>query len=291
MSASFNGKWKFNGIVWPESTSTVLVVGNRGDGTSPYCYGNGTNDIRKAFTCVDGVGTYNPVSGNCEGGPSPDPFCYDPPYATDHGTHHYPYATIVYAYDANDLVHVRQGDINPSTGVAWKPWDVKPYAEIDITSQMQAKATLNAINSSGSTVAVAGDNLVRSVAYDPALQRMYLSAKSTDSAVSIYAFDISALPAVADTTAPTMTGFTIGAATKQATIPVTLTATDDTAVTGYCISATNSSVGCDWQASITGYRSATSFTGVLYGFARDAAGNVSTGRTSNSMTVNKVGCR
>lgn len=86
----------------------------------------------------------------------------------------------------------------------------------------------------------------------------------------------------ADTTAPTITAFTIPAFSSSLSVPITaLTATDDTGVTGYLIteSATPPSAGdAGWSgAPPTSYTFATAGSKTLYAWAKDAAGNVSAG--------------
>ncbi len=80
-----------------------------------------------------------------------------------------------------------------------------------------------------------------------------------------------------DTTAPTVDSFTIPATSSSLTVPVlAFTCSDDTAVTGYCISLTDDSSGCSWYGSAPStvtFDSAGSQT--AYAFCRDAALNVS----------------
>jgi beta-glucanase (GH16 family) len=87
------------GAVFPSGTASILFFGV--DGTSS-CYGGGTADRslvgKKA---ADGV-----------------VWCYDP-VNTSKGNHGYPYVSRVWAYDANDLVAVKQG--------RKQPWEVLPY--------------------------------------------------------------------------------------------------------------------------------------------------------------------
>jgi hypothetical protein len=87
----------------------------------------------------------------------------------------------------------------------------------------------------------------------------------------------------ADTTAPTVTAFTIPETSDSTTISITtFTATDDTAVTGYCVneSATpptsESCSGSGWEGSAqTSYTFSSQGEKTLYGWAKDEAGNVS----------------
>lgn len=116
------------GVVFPVGTRTVLFFGRQG--TSVPCYG--------------------------EGGATPPPgavhWCYDP--ANDSkGPHAYPYKFWVWAYDANDLLTVKNGQNNP--------WDIRPYAiwELPIPLAIEYKETIGA-------------------AYDPATQRIFVGQAS-----------------------------------------------------------------------------------------------------------------
>ena len=74
------------GVVFPDGTRSVLFFGRHGLG--PFCYGTGEK-------------------------------CHDP-YDGSQGTHGYPYAYRVWAYDAVDLAAAKNGEK--------QPWDIKPYA-------------------------------------------------------------------------------------------------------------------------------------------------------------------
>jgi len=82
-----------------------------------------------------------------------------------------------------------------------------------------------------------------------------------------------------DTIRPSISSFTIPSSVSSYTVPIsTFVATDNVKVTGYCATAVNSSLDCIWSSSPQ-----TSFTFVaagkkyytLYGFVKDAAGNIS----------------
>jgi hypothetical protein len=82
----------------------------------------------------------------------------------------------------------------------------------------------------------------------------------------------------ADITAPAITAFSMPATSTSLTVAFTsFTATDTVGVTGYCISETNSSIGCGWPSSApTSYTfGSAGISKTLYAFARDAAGNIS----------------
>ncbi|MBJ6723688.1 right-handed parallel beta-helix repeat-containing protein [Geomesophilobacter sediminis] len=103
-------------------------------------------------------------------------------------------------------------------------------------------------------------------------------------------YGIGALTAT-DTTPPVVTDFTVYLTPNaSAAIPVAIAATDDVAVTAYCIQTTNSANGCTWQPSLTSYQPIASGVTTLFAFARDAAGNVSAGRASNPLNLNQVPC-
>ena len=101
----FNGSGGYPGFVFPDGTRTVLFFGTHGIG--PYCYGDVTQDPA--------------LHGTLQ--PNGRPLCYDPenPYA---GPHSHPYVFRVLAYDAQDLVAVKQG--------SKQPWAVVPYAYWDL---------------------------------------------------------------------------------------------------------------------------------------------------------------
>lgn len=83
------------GMHWIPGTRTVLFIGSAGLG--PYCYGD------------PGVGTCAGISDTVY------------PY---HGPHSPPYTGVVWFYDANDLLAVKNGTL--------QPWDVRPYAVRDL---------------------------------------------------------------------------------------------------------------------------------------------------------------
>lgn len=80
-----------------------------------------------------------------------------------------------------------------------------------------------------------------------------------------------------DTTPPTITAFSLPAASSSLTVNITsLSTTDDVGVTAYCLREADSSAGCDWSVTVpTGYLFTAGGYRTLYAFVRDAAGNVS----------------
>jgi hypothetical protein len=125
-STSYNGNTVIQGVVFPRGTRSVLFIGTQGMG--PFCYGGG------------GTG------GEC-----------NDPCNTSKGTHGYPYAIQVWAYNVNDLIAVKAG--------TKKPWDPRPYA----------LWTLN-LPFTGACVQTGG------VAYDSSNNRIFLSQRYGDSA-------------------------------------------------------------------------------------------------------------
>jgi hypothetical protein len=84
-----------------------------------------------------------------------------------------------------------------------------------------------------------------------------------------------------DTTAPSVTAFTMPAAAQSLTVAVTtFTATDNTAVSGYLITssaAAPAASAAGWSAAVpTSYTFAAAGSQTAYAWAKDAAGNVST---------------
>jgi len=104
----YNGTEVFRGMAWPDDTASVLFVGWRG---TSFCYGPGVSDPALHMVALE------PPQYDSSGDPVHS--CYDPTNDTK-GTHGYPNEACIYAYDANDLLAVKQGTKTP--------WDVVPYA-------------------------------------------------------------------------------------------------------------------------------------------------------------------
>jgi hypothetical protein len=83
-------------------------------------------------------------------------YCYDPEDSSK-GTHGYPYAYYVWAYNAADLAAVNSGQ--------FQPWEVKPYAVWKLTLPFAAWATH-----------------LNGAAYDPQNRRIFLSQAFADGA-------------------------------------------------------------------------------------------------------------
>lgn len=131
-SALFNGTTEVKGVVFPEGTRSVLFFGRQGVGQ--FCYGPGTSDPNLAGRPADG---------------GVDTYCYDPA-DSNKGTHAYPYAYYVWAYDANDLAAVKAGSV--------EPWAVRPYGVWRVELPFSS-----------------GDGRLNGAAYDPRTRRIFLS--------------------------------------------------------------------------------------------------------------------
>jgi hypothetical protein len=95
-----------------------------------------------------------------------------------------------------------------------------------------------------------------------------------------------------DTILPTVTAFSVPSTASSLTVPITsFTATDNVGVTGYLVneSATKpSATAGGWSAiAQTSYTFSTAGSKTLYAWAKDAAGNVSAGRSA-SVTVTSL---
>lgn len=133
-SATYNGSSKITGVVFPEGTRSVLFFGRHGLGT--FCYGTGAE-------CAD-------------------------PTSEDKGVHAYPYVYQVWAYDAAELVEVKNG--------ARQPWSVRPYA----VWQLEFPTTAWSTSITGAT-------------YDAVTGRLFLSQGFVDGSrpvVHVYALDV-----------------------------------------------------------------------------------------------------
>jgi hypothetical protein len=104
----YNGTQYFRGMVFPDNTGSVLFIGWRG---TSFCYGSGSKVESEHNVPIE------PPQYDAEG--KPVVHCYDPTNNSK-GTHGYPYEACVFAYDANDLLEVKNGQA--------ESWDVIPYA-------------------------------------------------------------------------------------------------------------------------------------------------------------------
>jgi hypothetical protein len=88
-----------------------------------------------------------------------------------------------------------------------------------------------------------------------------------------------------DTIAPTVDAFALPQTSASTTVTIsTFTVSDNIGVTGYCLTETNNSSTCTWNAAKpASYPFATAGTKTLYAFAKDAAGNVSTSKSASTI--------
>ena len=131
----FNLATKISGVVFPDGTRSVLFFGRHGKGE--YCYGSG-------------------------------PDCGDPA-EVDQGTHAWPYAYQVWAYDANDLLDVKNNGRAPDRVEPYAIWNFNlPYEWSD------------------------GSHLLGGAAFDSGSGRIYLSQLCADSECRpiIHAFQV-----------------------------------------------------------------------------------------------------
>jgi hypothetical protein len=131
---------QITGVVFPVGTRSVLFFGRQG--TGPYCYGPGTSDQSQAGQPADG---------------GVDTWCYDPANSSK-GGHAYPYVYQVWAYDANDLVAVKNGTKLPN--------QVQPYAVWKFDMPFEDPTDTH---------------LLGGAAYDPNTNQIYLSQECEDS--------------------------------------------------------------------------------------------------------------
>jgi hypothetical protein len=119
-------------------------------------------------------------------------------------------------------------------------------------------------------------------------QTLYLWAKDAAGNISSSASAavVITLPSGPDTTPPTVTSFSLPATAGSLTIAITtFTATDNIAVTGYLVTTTSTtpSGSAVWTSSApTSYALSSAGTKTLYAWARDAAGNISSGRQAST---------
>lgn len=134
----YNQGSQVTGLVFPEEARSVLFFGRTGLGIP--CYGEGTSD-----QALD----RQPVPGE-----TGVVYCYDPGDSSK-GTHAFPYAYYVWAYDVLDLISVKGGHK--------QPWDLKPYSTwaLDLPFAPDGKA-------------------LHGVAYDPQGKRIFVSQANGD---------------------------------------------------------------------------------------------------------------
>jgi hypothetical protein len=154
----YNMSTAVRGLVFPQGTRSVLFFGSTGLGVP--CYGAGTSD-----PSLD----RQPVPGE-----SGVIYCYDPDNRSK-GCHAYPYGAFVWAYDANDLLAVKNGQKNP--------WEVTPYA-------------------TWSPNFPTGGYQVNGAAYDPSTGRIYVAVMWEDGSMPLIHVLKVNVPGGGDTTPP-----------------------------------------------------------------------------------------
>jgi hypothetical protein len=252
------------GMVFPAGTDSVLFFAGR-KAMGQFCYGPGTDDQSLHLTPYPGA-------------PQSENWCYDP-VNHDKGTHGYPYAHFVYAYDANDLVTVKNG--------SKAPWEIVPYATWTFDVPFQY-----------------GQRVIEGVAYDPTAKRIFLTAGNGDTykpLVHVFKVDaaasVTSSPApsapipVADTQAPSVI-ITAPASGTVVTGSVTIgaTASDNVAVAGVQFTIDGANLGGEdtsapyqapWDTTTVSNGSHT-----IRAIARDSAGNASSSPVT--ISVNNV---
>lgn len=131
----YNMTTTVRGVVFPESTKTILFIGSTGLGIPEY--GAGTDDITEDGTKVDGFDEY---------------YVYDPASSLSKGPHAWPYTIYAWAYNVEDLLAVKAG--------TKEPWEVLPYDHWKIN---------NPFPDTLSTTRLVG------AAYDPISNRIFIS--------------------------------------------------------------------------------------------------------------------
>lgn len=144
----YNGTQYFRGMVFPDGTRSILFVGWGGD---TFCYGANTSDLALHFKTVPG-------SNNLQH------YCYDPVPSNEWtGPHAYPSRPLVFAYDVQDFIDVKND--------AKRPWEVRPYATWNFTLPFQSNF-VNGID--------LGNVEIQGAAYDPIRRRLFVSAFLSD---------------------------------------------------------------------------------------------------------------
>lgn len=137
--ALYNGSMSIKGMVFPEGSQSLLFFGRRGKGE--FCYGEGVTDPSLHKT-------------NCDPQYPTVLCCYDPVNGSK-GGHSYPYVYLVLAYDALELLKVKNGKK--------EMWEIVPYGVWEITFPF------------------ANDNpQILGVAYDPATQKIFVAQDAGD---------------------------------------------------------------------------------------------------------------
>ena len=130
----------------------------------------------------------------------------------------------------------------------------------------------------------------RGATFDSTTNKLYVATFEPGGGQNIYVYQFNDTPSGGDTTAPTVTNFTIPSTATSLTVPITtFTASDNVAVTGYLITESTtppSSGATGWTGSApTSYTFASAGVKTLYAWAKDAAGNVSAVFASQTVVI------
>lgn len=195
-STLFNCNTGIGGLIFPGGTASVLFFGTQGLGE--HCYGRGTTDPAMHRQP-------DPASGPNE------MWCYDPA-AGSKGGHAFPYAHYVWAYDANDFVKVKNGQL--------LNWQVRPYAtwSFDTPFPHIRKG-------------------IGGVAFDPVSKRVYVSMSEQDAPrplIQVFRLQTGSTTPVPTDTIPPTVNLTAPAngSTVSGAITVSAAASDNVAVAG-----------------------------------------------------------
>ena len=252
-----------SGVNFPPGTQTVIFTG---------LYGTGTNYYGEAANCPQGPDVYMIYKG----------------------THSWPYIIRAYFYDAAYLARVKAGDTikdadlpnlvgNPVVGQVLQPWNLKPYAMVNLSALMKT--------SQGLFTTFAGAS-----AYDPNTKRLYVVQPGGDNSptyglplIHVFQLNTGTSTATPDTTLPTVSiTAPANSASVSGTVSVSATASDNVGVTkvefyvngALQVTDTSTPYLYSWDTSTL---AAGSYT--LTTKAYDAAGNVG---QSGSVTVTVV---
>lgn len=160
----YNAGADYGGMAFPAGSDSVIVFGRKGyghDGAGESCYGYAT--------------TVDAVHGTSVCGPTYDGKCCYDLTKPGHGNHAYPYVYNILMYNASDLKKVKEGVINPATSQPWKPYEVLPYADIDLDTTWGVGVS-----------DVYGTKTIGGVAYDPTSQRIFVVQMGRDTEYNAY---------------------------------------------------------------------------------------------------------
>ncbi len=130
-----NGIWssqgEIRGMVFIPGSYTILMVGRNGLATPGFTNGVYGGPLYPGGYCYGIPQSTDPANHNVTTGPT---YCYNPQAPTVAPSQHaWPIRSQMWAVDVRDLIHVKNGDINPATGLTWNPGDITPYQYPAIT--------------------------------------------------------------------------------------------------------------------------------------------------------------